>query len=116
MFIILAVADAGLSAGAAPWANLAAVVIICCLFVWFLTKHIPEKDRRHEERADAKDLLFVNALAAERERSREAAATGHMAAQSLAGSLADMSHEIRRFNDSANRDAANRAIPNHARH
>jgi len=101
MLIILAVADAGLSLEVAPWANLAAVVIICGLFVWFLTKHIPEKDRRSEDRSDARDQLFVNTLAAERERSREAAATGHKAAQSLADNIEEMTHEFRRFNDAS---------------
>lgn len=97
--MLFAVVDAGISPVVAPWANLAAVTVIVCLFVWYLTRHLPAKDRRNEDRADAKDLMFLNALAAERERSRESAASGHKAAQVLASNIDEMTTEIRRMND-----------------
>lgn len=96
---MLAVADAGISPVVAPWANLAAVTVIVGLFVWYLTRHLPAKDRRNEDRSDAKDLLFLKALSDERERSREAAASGHRAAAVLAQNIDEMTTEIRRMND-----------------
>jgi hypothetical protein len=99
MWALLATENNGLDAAVAPWANLAAVAIMVGLFCWFLTKHIPEKERRLEDRADKKDALFLDALAAERERSRHAATTGHQAAQALADNIGEMTTELRRFND-----------------
>ncbi len=97
--MLFAVADSGVSPVVAPWANLAAVTVIVCLFVWYLTRHLPAKDRRAEDRSDAKDVMFLNALSVERERSREAAATGHKAAQMLAQNIDEMTTELRRIND-----------------
>lgn len=84
---------------AAPWANLAAVVIMVSLFVWFLVHHQPAREKRAEERADQKDALFLQTLREERERAREAAASGHAAARALSENIGNMTSEIRRFND-----------------
>ncbi len=99
--VLAVVENAGLSPTAEPWANLAAVVIMVSLFVWFIMRHIPAKDLRNEQRSDAKDAQFLATLAAERERSRAAAESGHAAAKALADNIGDMTHELRRFNDSA---------------
>lgn len=97
--ILGTIENAGLSDFVAPWANLAAVGLMSYLFFWVVTKHQPERDKRLEERADAKDAIFLRTLAEERERSREAAASGHAAAKALADNLQGMTLELRRFND-----------------
>lgn len=91
--------NAGLSDFVAPWANLAAVGLMSYLFFWVITKHQPERDKRLEERSDAKDSIFLRTLAEERERSREAAASGHAAAKALADNIQNMTLELRRWND-----------------
>jgi hypothetical protein len=70
------------------------------LFFWVITKHQPERDKRLEERSDAKDAVFLRTLSEERQRSREAAASGHAAAKALADNIQGMTLELRRFNDS----------------
>lgn len=44
------------------WANLTATAVILCLFTWMITKHIPDRDKRTEERQDRKDESFARAL------------------------------------------------------
>lgn len=48
--------------GLAPWANLAATTVIVLLFVWMLTVNIPARDKRNDDRQDAKDEAFLKAL------------------------------------------------------
>jgi uncharacterized membrane protein YebE (DUF533 family) len=92
--------NAGLSDFVAPWANLAAVGLMSYLFFWVITKHQPERDKRLEERSDAKDAIFLRTLAEERQRSRDAAISGHEAAKALADNIHDMTLELRRFTNS----------------
>lgn len=53
------------------WVNLGAIGVIVSLFIWVITKHIPERDRRYEERQDAKDAAFLLALSERRNEIAE---------------------------------------------
>lgn len=76
------------------YSNLTAVAVITLLFVWLLTKHIPareqrseqrqdERDRRAEERLDRIQMVFTETIQKQLEASKHNAASGHAALQSV---------------------------------
>lgn len=93
--------DSGVGVTLAPWTNLAAVTVIVGLFAWLLTKHIPAREQRAEERQDARDKLnqdrldriqqeFLAALKMREETSRVAAQMGQNSMQAIVQGQHDM--------------------------
>lgn len=91
---LLAQAVPDLPGGPVDWSNLTAGAVILGLFLWLLTKHIParelrneqrqdERDRKHEERLDRIQSHFSQALTAQLQASKESAQSGHAALQAV---------------------------------